>query len=375
MEVKYIDLASQYKNNKEIKSAINNILSNSQFILGSAVEEFEKNFACLCGTKYAVGVSSGTDALFLALKILGIGEGDEVITVPNSFLATVGAISITGAFPRLVDVQDDYNINPENIEKVINKKTKAIIPVHLTGNPADMKEINRIAKKYGLYVIEDACQAINASIDDNMKVGSFGDMAAFSLHPLKNLNTCGDGGVITTNSKKYYEQLLLYRNHGLVNRNEAIIFAYNSRLDTIKASVANLQLKNIDEVTNKRIKNAKIYDLELNELNKFIKIPNRKKNVKQVFHTYIIQADKRDKLIEYLSSNGIETKIHYPIPIHLMKASKIYGYIKGDFPITESQVKKILSLPIHHYLSRKQIMYVVKCIKKFYFNENKSGLK
>jgi dTDP-4-amino-4,6-dideoxygalactose transaminase len=365
MEVKYIDLASQYKNNKEVKSEINDILSSTQFIHGSALEKFEKNFANLCGTKYAIGVSSGTDALFLSLKILGIGKGDEVITAPNSFLATVGAISITGAFPRMVDVQDDYNIDPIKIEKSINKKTKAIIPVHLTGNPAAMIEINKIAKKYNLFVIEDACQAINASIN-NKKVGSFGDLAAFSLHPLKNLNTCGDGGVITTNSKKYYDQLLLYRNHGLINRNESKIFAYNCRLDTIKAAVANLQIKNIDSVTNKRIENARIYDSGLESLNNFIKIPKRKINVKQVFHTYIIQAEKRNLLIEFLNKNGIETKIHYPIPIHLMEAAKVYGYKEGDFPISELQAKKILSLPVHAFLTKEQIYYVINNISKFY---------
>ena len=365
MEVKYLDIQAQFKENREVRRVIDEILSSGQFVMGPAVEEFERNFAQLCGVKHAIGVSNGTDAIFLALKVLGIGEGDEVITVPNTFLATVGAIVQTGAFPRLIDVADDYNIDSDKIEAAINERTKAIVPVHLTGNPAWMDEIRAIAEKNNLSVVADAAQAVGASINGK-KVGSLGDLAAFSLHPLKNLNTCGDGGVITTDSDEYHQQLLLYRNHGLKNRNEAKFFAYNCRLDSIKAAVANLQIKGIGEVTEKRNRNADLYDEGLADFKNLVKIPLRRKNVRQSFHTYVIQVANRNKLISFLEEKGVESKIHYPIPIHLMEASRQYGYKNGDFPVAEAQAQKIISLPVHHYLKEEQILFVLKCFNEFY---------
>ncbi|MDP8215595.1 MAG: DegT/DnrJ/EryC1/StrS family aminotransferase [Candidatus Euphemobacter frigidus] len=365
MKIKYLDLPAQFKGNRRIRRVVQEILDSGQFVLGPAVEEFEQNFAELCGVKHAIGISSGTDALFLALKVLGIGSGDEVITVPNSFLATVGAIIQTGAFPRLVDVAEDYNIDIDKIEEAINEKTRAIVPVHLTGNPARIDEIGAIAKKHDLFVVADAAQAVDASINGK-KVGSFGDLSAFSLHPLKNLNTCGDGGVITTDSDDYYQQLLLYRNHGLKNRNEARFFAYNCRLDSIKAAVANLQIQTIGEVTEKRNRNAVLYDEGLADLDRWVKIPPRRDGVRQSFHTYVVQVKDRNKLISFLKEKGVETKIHYPIPIHLMEAAKKYGYEKGDFPVAEAQADRIISLPIHQHLSDEQITYVTRIIRSFY---------
>jgi len=365
MQVKYLDLQSQFEGNREVRRVIDAIFSSGQFVMGPAVEEFERNFAELCGVRYAVGVSNGTDAIFLALKVLGIGEGDEVITVPNSFLATVGAIVQTGAFPRLVDVAEDYNIDPGKIDAAINEKTRAIVPVHLTGNPARMAEIRAIADKHDLFVVADAAQAVDASINGR-KVGSLGDLSAFSLHPLKNLNTCGDGGVITTDSEDYYQRLHLYRNHGLKNRNEAQFFAYNCRLDSIKAAVANLQIKTIGEVTEKRNRNASIYDEELAILKRWVKVPPRRLGVRHSFHTYIVQADRREELTAFLKEKGVETKIHYPIPIHMMEAATRYGYKKGDFPVTEAMAEKIISLPVHYYLHEEQILFVVKCLDEFY---------
>ncbi len=364
MEVKYLNLTAQFKNNEKVKNVLEKIFTECQFVLGAELKEFEKNFAGLCGVNYAVGISNGTNALFLALKILGIGPGDEVITVPNSFLATVGAIVQAGAFPRLVDVADDYNIDPGKLEAAINKKTKAIIPVHLTGNPARMDEIKAIANKHNLYVIEDACQSIDAAIAEK-KTGSLGDIAAFSLHPLKNLNTCGDGGIITTNLKDYHEKALLFRNHGLKNRNESEFFAYNFRLDSLKAAIANLQINDITKVTEKRNHTAQIYDSAFTGIPQ-IKIPERRTGVRQVFHTYIIQVANRNELMAFLENRGIETKIHYPIPIHLMEAAKPFGYKKGDFPKAEEQTNKIISLPIHQHLTKEQIDYVIKNIIEFY---------
>lgn len=364
MKVSYLDLPAQFKDNRAILRIIHEILDSGQFVLGPAVEEFERNFAGLCGVRHAIGVSNGTDALFLALKVLGIGEGDEVITVPNTFLATVGAIVQTGAFPRLVDVADDYNIDVGKIEPAINERTKAVVPVHLTGNPARMDEIRAIAEKHDLFVVADAAQGVDASLNGR-KVGSLGDLSAFSLHPLKNLNTCGDGGVITTDSDEYYQKLLLYRNHGLKNRNEAQFFAYNCRLDSIKAAVANLQIKTIGEVMEKRNHNADLYDRGLADLGRWVKIPPRRAGVRQSFHTYVVQVEKRDELIAFLEEKGVETKIHYPIPIHLMKAAEKYGYKKGDFPVAEAQATKIISLPVHHHLIEDQIYFVIGCIHAF----------
>ncbi len=365
MRVKYLDLQAQFQENREIRRVIHEILDSGQFVMGPAVAEFEENFASYCGVKYAVGVDNGTDALFLALKVLGIGEGDEVITAPNTFLATVGAIVQAGAFPRLVDAAEDYNIDPAKIEEAINENTRAIIPVHLTGNPARMEEINALARKHKLFVVEDAAQAIGADIGGK-KTGSFGEMGAFSLHPLKNLNTCGDGGMLTTDSEDYSRELLLYRNHGLKDRNESKFFAYNCRLDSIKAAVGNLQLKTIDEVNDMRIRNAHLYDEGLSDLKDKVKIPSRRAGVRQVFHTYIVQVERRSELIEFLQERGIETKIHYPIPIHLMEAARKYGYKKGDFPVAEGQAEKILSLPVQHHLQEDQINYVVDSIREFY---------
>ncbi len=365
MKVPYLDLSAQFRENRKIRQVIHEILDNGQFILGPAVEKFERGFADLCGVAYAVSVANGTDAIFLALKALGVGEGDEVITVPNTFLATVGAIVQAGAVPRLVDADADYNIDVEKIEAAVTLRTKAIVPVHLTGNPARMDEINAIASRRGFSVVEDAAQAVDAAIGDR-KTGSLGDLGAFSLHPLKNLNTCGDGGVITTDSEDIYRQLLLWRNHGLTDRDEAAFFAVNSRLDSIKAAVAALQIPRISEVTARRNHLARIYDEGLAGLAPKVVIPSRREGVRQVFHTYVIQVEERERLIAYLAEKGIGTKVHYPIPIHLMAAGRKYGYRKGDFPVAEAQAKKILSLPVHQHLAEEQVRYVISNLEDFY---------
>jgi aminotransferase EvaB len=364
MKVSYTDLPKG-TNVDEVLTALREQLKVCNFTLGPEVSQFEEKFAKLCQTRYAIGLNSGTDALLLSLKSLGIGEGDEVITAPNSFIATAGAIAMAGARPVFVDVGDDYNINPDLIPEAITRRTKAIIPVHLTGNPADMPRIMAIADKADLLVIEDACQAISASIDDKA-VGSFGSAAAFSLHPLKNLNVWGDGGVVTTNSKDLEHELRLMRNHGLRNRDEVDFFAYNSRLDTVQAIVALKLMPFLDIITETRIQHARFYDRALQELAGFIKLPPRPSGVKQVFHTYVIQAKDRDRLYGYLNDNGVEVKVHYPIPIHLQKAAQYLGYQEGDFPICEAQTRSILTLPVHQHLRQEQQEYVVSTIRKFY---------
>jgi len=364
MEVKYLNLPAQF----DIEAILGDIreeLKSCRFILGPQVKEFESDFAKLCKTSYALGLNSGTDALFLALKAVNIGPGDEVITVPNSFIATAAVIAAAGAKPVFVDVDEEYNMDVKLIERAITPRTKAILPVHLTGNPADMPKIMAIAKKYKLFVIEDACQSVGATID-NKPTGSFGDFGCFSLHPLKNLNVWGDGGVITTNSKEFYEKLILLRNHGLKNRNEVEFLAFNSRLDTIQAIVAKRVMKKLDSVTEKRIENARKYNERLAGIPEFVSTPTKGKNVKHVFHVYVIRAKKRDELAGFLEKNGIETKIHYPIPIHLQKGCQYLGYKFGDFPVCEAQSKEIMSLPVHQLLADNEINYVVEKIKEFY---------
>lgn len=368
MRVEYLSLTSQFKD-EGLWNAVRKEFQTCQFILGPELEKFESSFAKLCGAAYALGVSSGTDALILALKALDVGSGDEVITVPNSFVATVGAIVATGARPVFVDVGSDYNIDTSLIESAITKKTKVILPVHLTGNPVDMPAIMNIAHRYNLFVVEDAAQSVAATIKGKA-VGSFGDIGCFSLHPLKNLNVCGDGGVITTNSKQVYERLKLLRNHGLRNRDEIEFFGYNSRLDTLHAAVANYVLKNLDAVIEARQRNARIYDTALSVLGDFVTVPPRRNDVSHVFHTYVIQVKERDALRQYLQKNGVETKIHYPIPIHLQKPCRQLGYKKGDFPICEKQTEAVLTLPIHQYLTAGQIHYVANLIKRFYEDTN-----
>ena len=367
-EVKYVDLAKQ----ANVEAILNDIrellLKTGQFTLGQPVTELEAKFAKLCNTKYAVGVNSGTDALFLTMEALNIGTGDEVITAPNSFIATAGAIANAGARPVFVDVNEEYNINADLIEKAVTPCTKAIMPVHLTGNPANMPKIMDIANKHNLYVIEDACQAVNASID-HQPVGSFGIAGCFSFHPLKNLNVWGDGGIIVTNSKELFDKLVLLRNHGLKNRDEVEFFAYSSRLDTLQAIVANQLLSILDAITDTRIRNAKTYDDALSDMTDYIKIPPRKSNVRQVYHTYVIQAkERRDELIKYLAEKGIEAKIHYPIPIHLQKASEYLGYKEGDFPVAEEASKHVLALPMYPELTGEEQEYIVSKINGFYNN-------
>lgn len=364
MKVEYAYLTKQFANPKPILRQIEKLAKSGQFTLGPKVEEFEKKFADFQGPKYAIGVNSGTDALILILKVLGIGSGDEVITVANSFFATAACIELVGAKIVFADVGDEYNLDPKKIEEKITKKTRAILPVHWTGNPADMQLIMKIAKKHNLHVVEDAAQAIDARIDGR-GVGTFGIASEFSLHPIKNFNVWGDGGMVTTNQKWIADKLKLMRNHGIKNRNECEFFSENCRLHTIQAVVGLELLPGVEELTNKRIKIAQRYDQLLSDLPQ-ITIPPRKKNVRQVYHTYILQAQDRDNLYKYMLDNGVEAKIHYPIPLHFQKAAKHLGYKKGDLPVTEDQAKHIFSLPIHQYLKANEVEYVADVIHKFY---------
>ena len=360
--VKFVDLGKQYLSlRQEILDKFDEISSNGDYILSKEVSEFEENFAMYCGTKYAVGVGNGSDALYLSLLSLGIGPDDEVITAPNSFLATAWVIARTGARIVFCDVCDDMNINPDLIESVISERTKVILPVHLTGRVADMDRIQSIADKHNLFVVEDAAQAVGA-VYRNKKAGSFGIGAGFSLHPLKNLHVHGDGGVVTTNNSKLYKKLLQYRNHGLINRDECGFWGINSRLDAVQAGIGNIKLKYIDKWNNRYKEIAKIYTKNLNG---YVSVPIMKEHEEPVFHRFMIRHPERAGLQAFLADNDIETKVNYPIPLHLQPAAKDLGYKKGDYPVAEKLADTILSLPLYPELRDDQVYYVIEKIIQF----------
>ena len=365
MKVPFSYLREQFSNPDPILRRIKKVVQRGDFTLGKEVREFEEVFRKIIGTKYAIGVNSGTDAIFLSMKVLGIGNGDEVITAVNTFIGTAGAIVATGATPVFVDCDEEYILDLNKLEAAITKKTKAIIPVHYAGHPINMPRLVKLARKHKLYIIEDACQGIAAEINGR-KVGSFGEAGAFSLHPLKNINVWSDGGIITTNSKKLYETLRFLRNHGMKNRDKYVLFGYNSRLDTMAAAIGLEVVKDLEWVTKTRIKHAALYDRGLRGLRPQITLPPRRRSVRYVYHLYIIQAQRRDELLKYLKSKGVEAKVHYPTPLHLQECSNKLGYKKGQFPVSEAQAKSILTLPAHQYLSERQIRYVIKTIHNFY---------
>lgn len=358
-------LGDQFSDLDEIWNKIREVVLRGDFTLGSDVDKLEEEFSRISGTKHAIGVGSGTDALFLSLKALGVDKGDEVITTPFTFYATIGAIVTTGAKPVFVDVSKDFNIDPSQIEKHITDKTKAILPVHWSGKPCDMDAIEAIARKHNIPVVCDACHAIKA-VYKNRNSGELGTISCFSFHPLKNLNVWGDGGIIATNSDELSDKLRLLRNHGLAGRDECRIFAYNSRLDTIQAVVArHLLAKRIDNITEYRISNAAYYDSHLKSVPQ-ITISYREPDIKAVYHLYQFLCEERNELQKYLISEGIDAKIHYPIPMHLQPAAEFLGHKKGDFPITEHIADNILSLPVHEFITREQQDKVITLIKKFY---------
>lgn len=364
MRVKYIELAKGFRAERTF-DAIRELLKAGDFTLGAQVVEFERRFAEMCGTPYAIGVNSGTDALFLPLKALGIGPGDEVITQVNTFVATAGAIVQAGATPVFADVLDDMTIDPTDVARKITPKTKAVMPVHWTGNVGNVTAVLDVAKSSGLYVIEDSAQAAGARLAEQSS-GSFGIAAGFSLHPLKNLNVWGDGGVVTTTSEDLAARIRLLRNHGLKNRDEVQMWGYNSRLDTLQAIVALVLMDDLDDITNRRIANASYFDDALADLQPEVQIPPRTPMVRHVYHLYQLYVERRDDLLAHLVGRGIEAKVHYPIPLHLQEAAAGLGYKRGDFPEAERQAARIITLPVHQHLQQEQLEYTVDAIRAFY---------
>ena len=351
-----VDLKAQYDSIKpEIDNAIQRVLDSTSFIMGEELERFEEEFALFCNTKYAIGVANGSDALILALRACDINKGDEVITVPHTFIATAEAISNVGGKIIFVDIDSkSYTVDVSKIEEKISNKTKAIIPVHLYGQPADMDPIMRLTKKYNLKVIEDAAQAHGAEYKGK-KVGSIGDVACFSFYPGKNLGAYGDAGMITTNNEEIANKLKMLRNHGrLTAKYEHEIEGYSSRLDNLQAAILRVKLKYLNKWNDLRRRNAKKYNELLSNIGGII-TPYEADYAKHVYHLYVIRTEDRDKLREELKSNGIATGIHYPIPLHLQEAYNYLGYKSGDFPVTEECSQKILSLPMYAELSKEDI--------------------
>ncbi len=364
-QIPYVNIARQHAPLKaRLLEAIGRVIDSGQFILGDEVQTFEKRFAAFCGVRFAVTVNSGTDALILALRALNIGPGDEVITAPNSFVSSAACIVMVGARPVFADIGADYNIDPAKIEKAVTSKTKAILPVHLTGRPADMDAILKIASTRRLAVVEDCAQAGGAEYRGR-KVGSFGRLGCFSLHPLKTLNACGDGGIITTDDQALYQRLNLLRNLGLEKRENSVLWSSNSRLDTMQAAALLVKMDYLEEWTEKRRRNAAFYQRNLVGIVE-VQTPVDRSHEKAVYHTFVILAERRDELKTFLFQNGIGTNIHYPIPIHLQSTAQSLGYGPGSFPVTESQAKKILSLPVYPELSASDLEYIVQKIEEFY---------
>ena len=365
MKIPYVNIKKQYlSERKKILKILDKTLSTGSWVGGSEVELFEKKISKICKTKFCVALNSGTDALTLALHTLGVRKNDEVITPSNSFVASTAAIVHIGAKPIFVDVKNDQSLDENLIEKSITTKTKAIMPVHLTGRMCSMNKIMDISKKYKIPVIEDCAQSIMSKFQNKMS-GSWGDVGCFSAHPLKNLNAIGDGGYLTTNNIEIYKKIRSLRTHGMdVDRNNVSQFGYVSRMDNIQAAILNFRLKNLKKIIQIRRKNVSLYLENLNL--KKIFFPIEKKDEFNTYHTFVIQVDKRDKLKKFLKKKGIDTAIHYPIPIHLQKASAAINLKNFSLPETEKQAKRILTLPINQFLKKQEILYICNQINNFY---------
>ncbi len=367
MRVPFSFLTEQFANPEPVFDKIREFLKRCDFTLGEDLTVFEGRYAKYCGTKHAIGVGSGTDAIFLSLRALGVKPGDEVISAPNSFIATTGAIVQAGARPVYVDVTEEMTLDVGKVEGAITEKTRAIVPVHWAGNPCDMEPLLALAKKYQLVVVEDACQALGAKLNGR-PVGSMGDAGAFSTHPLKPLHVWGDGGVIVTNSDTLAVKLRLLRNHGLAGRDTVDSYGYNSRFDNLQAIVGNVVMDSLDATIDQRIAHAEKFDRALGDRKFFscLRVPKRDVQKKHVFHLYQVYVQKRELLLGFLNRHGIEAKVHYPTPLHLQPAALGWGYSKGSFPLAENQSEFSITLPCHQYLKTEQVEFTIQKISEFY---------
>ena len=361
--VPFIGLAKEVSETKaELMKAVEKVLESGNYVLGPEVASFEKEFASLCDAKFALGLDNGTHSMIIMLRKLNLKSDDEVITAPNSFIASASSIALAGGRPVFCDIGPDLNMDPEALERAITPKTRAIMPVHLTGRPAKMKEIMAIAKKRGLFVLEDAAQSVGAKLGEQT-VGSMGHVASFSLHPLKNLHAFGDGGMFTTNDPDFASWMLKARNHGLMNRNECEFWSYNSRLDEIQAAMLRVQLKHLPRYTQARRALAKRYNEALKD---YVDVPIEAPGEYHIYQTYMIQADHRDRLEKHLNSQGVEARVHYPITLPFQPAAAYLGYRESDLPVAVRASKRILSLPCHPTLTFEQQDRAISLIKDFY---------
>ena len=364
MRIPYVNLGNHWSDEKErLFEIFEDVMSSGSFVGGHFVEHFEKAVCDYTGVKNCVSLNSGTDALVCSMAALGIKPGDEVITPPNSFVASTASIVHLGAKPVFVDVLGDQSIDPIKVEEAITTKTKAIMPVHLTGRMASMDKIEKIASENNLLVIEDCAQSIGSTYDSKQS-GTWGDVGCFSTHPLKNLNACGDGGFVITDDDVCAQKIRSMRNHGMEDRNIVKNFGYVSRLDALQAAILSYRLEGLDNVIERRRNNAKLYRKML-DVEKVVLPPEDPKYF-DTFHTFVIQVDRRDDLISHLIKNGIQTAIHYPIPIHLQPAASELGYCEGSFPVAEAQAKRILTIPVNQFLTASQVEFVAEKINEFF---------
>jgi aminotransferase EvaB len=368
MRVRYSPLAQQFAHVDDVFDELRQLVASGDFTLGKPVQEFEAMFAAALGVKHAIGVNSGTDAIKIPLRAVGVGYGDEVITAANTFYATVGAIAEVGARSVLVDCDDTFCIDVDQLEQAITSRTKAIVPVHLTGDVAEMPRIMEIAKRHNIPIVEDGCQSLMGEYAGK-RVGMWGDATAFSMHPLKIINVWGDAGIVVTNDDAVNKRVRLLRNHGLRNRDEMEIFGYNSRLDSVQAVVGKWIVRQLPDIVERRMANAAYYDEGFRTIPQ-IRVPLRRNETKNVFLLYVLFAQNRDALLAHCIERGVEAKIHYPIPLHLQDALGDLGYKKGDFPVSERHCGEVISFPVDQHLSRDEQDYVIATVREFYTGTN-----
>ena len=364
-DIPYVNLPAQADEQMpELAAIFERVVRRGSFVgAGAEIERLEARLAAYCGTREAVALNSGTDALFLALKVAGIGPGDEVITPPNSFIASTAVIVHLGACPVFVDVLPDQNIDPAAVERAVTPRTRAIMPVHLTGRVCRMDAILEIAERHGLLVIEDAAQSIGSMFQER-KSGSFGDFGCFSAHPLKNLNAMGDAGFVTTNDSAAAARMRRLRTHGMADRETVEEWGFVSRMDLLQAAVLDYRLDKLPDVIAKRRENAALYQSLIKHERVFV--PPCRQDEFNTFHTFVIQAERRDELQHHLRAIGIKTAIHYPVPIHLQPAAASLNYRKGDFPAAERQAERILTLPVNQYMTAEDVEAVAGEVLAFY---------
>lgn len=363
MKVPFSILERQYKMyQKEYEAKALEILRKGWYILGEETEKFEEEYAKYTGTKYALGIDNGLNALVLAFRALNIGQGDEVIVQGNTFIATVMGITINGATPIFVEPDEYYNIDIEKIEEKITERTKAICVVHLYGQATRMDKILELCKKYNLKLVEDCAQAHGAEFNEQ-KIGSFGDIGCFSFYPGKNLGCFGDGGAITTNDEEIYKKIKMLRSYGSEKKYHHIEVGYNARLDELQAGLLRIKMSHLSELTTERKEIAEKYLKEIK--NPLINLPKVRENCSHVWHLFVVRVEEREKFQKYLEENGIGTVIHYPIPPHLSKAYESLGYKAGDYPITEKYANTVVSLPLYNGMTNEEINYVIKKINEY----------